>query len=1192
MSKLVPELNFNIKYFKSFLLIKIAIFLILISARGNGIGYAQNTVTLSEKNAPFARILKKIQRQTGFSYFAEVSLLEKAANVNIEVKDVPLTVALEIIFKNQPLTYSIIGRTIVIKQKEGGETYRAPVSFSSGNINVRGRVMNEKGEALAGVTVTVKGKNVATSTDENGEFSIQTVDEDAVLVFSSVNMETFELKVNGKSELEVNLKTKVTALGDVTITVNTGYQQLPKERATGSFEHVSHTELNQRIGSDILSRLDGVSNSVLFDRRSLSPNTNSINAYNLVIRGISTLTQDIKAPLIIVNNFPYDGDISNINPNDVESITILKDAAAASIWGAKAGNGVIVITTIQGYFNSPSKVIFNTNYSVIPKPDLFYYPKMTSSEFIDVEEFLFNKGFYNATLNNTVARPVVSPVVEILAARKAGLISVEDSIRQISALRNNDIRNDFSDYIYRKSQNQQYSLNVTGGGNRIRYAFLGGYDRNVSNLIGNTSERISFRTDNTINPAKNLEVRVGIAYTNSFAKSNSLGDISHPNYDPRFGQKIYPYVSLVDESGNPTNIYRDYRIGYVDTAGGGKLLNWSFSPLNEIVHADVKYKLQDIILNVGAKYKILKGLYADLSFQYENSNAKYSNYRSVQSYYTRNLINLFSQVSSSGVTYRVPKGGILDENLTDLLSKNGRVQLNFNKSLSNIHEINAIAGSEVRERISTGTTRRQYGFNKENFSFSNVDYVNTYPQYGGRGNSLIPNVDSYTEIKDRFVSFYSNAAYTFDKRYTLSASARKDASNLFGIDINNKWKPLWSVGLAWNLKNESFFKLEAISTLRLRCTYGYQGNVNNSISPYTIITLNSASTSLINQPFASITKAADPSLSWESISQFNFGIDFGLFKNRITASFEVFQKKSDNIIYPASVDPTVGIFNLARNSASIKANGIDILLSSANLKGKLEWRTDFSFSYVRDRVTDFKIFTTTASTLGNLPTLNGITMTPMKGKSIYSIYSLPFAGLDPQTGDPLGYKGKIISKDYRGILTQSIDTSNLIYHGSAIPTSFGFINNTFSFKGFSLTANISYRLGYYFKKTTISYFQLFTSGLSHHDFSKRWLKPGDEASTSVPSMIYPASDSYRDDFYAGASVNVLKGDNIRLEYLKFSYQFPHTRASFPNAQIYVNVSNIGILWRANKENLDPDYDIGNMKFPRPRQYAVGIRLTL
>jgi len=269
------------------------------------------------------------------------------------------------------------------------------------------------------------------------------------------------------------------------------------------------------------------------------------------------------------------------------------------------------------------------------------------------------------------------------------------------------------------------------------------------------------------------------------------------------------------------------------------------------------------------------------------------------------------------------------------------------------------------------------------------------------------------------------------------------------------------------------------------------------------------------------------------------------------------------------------------------------LLRTVNIDGVFKWNTELGMSYVSNKVTDF---TTAGSVypLGSVVGGSGINIVPRIGITPYALFSYPFAGLDPSTGEPLGYLGGKVSNKYLEISNQSYDTASVIYHGSAIPTVFGNFNNTFTYRGFSLNINISYRLGYYFRKNTLSYFALFNYGTGHADYSRRWQQPGDEKNTTVPSMIYPVSDGLRDAFYNRSSVNALRGDNIRLQYIRLGYDLADAfvrKLHIRELGLYLNIDNLGILWRANKEGLDPDYSSGDARYISPRVITLGARLN-
>lgn len=294
----------------------------------------------------------------------------------------------------------------------------------------------------------------------------------------------------------------------------------------------------------------------------------------------------------------------------------------------------------------------------------------------------------------------------------------------------------------------------------------------------------------------------------------------------------------------------------------------------------------------------------------------------------------------------------------------------------------------------------------------------------------------------------------------------------------------------------------------------------------------------------------------------------------------------------ADLDPTTGIINVARNSAGISGKGIDVNLQSLNIDGAFKWSTSFSFSYVTARVTDYLI--DRSNDVFGFVFNGGKSIIPVKGYALNGLYSFPFAGLDPATGDPQGYLNKEISKDYYAIqYEQNLETADLVYHGNAIPPYFGYLRNAFSYKGFTLEATLFYRFGYYFRKNAINYSHMFELGSTHYDYSKRWMQAGDEQFTNIPSMMYPGNFE-RDDFFRFSSVNVLKGDHIRLQDIRLGYSISKNsmkRLPFQNIEVFAYANNLGIIWRANDQGLDPDYDYGNAPFPPLRSLAFGLRIS-
>jgi TonB-linked SusC/RagA family outer membrane protein len=1040
---------------------------------------------------------------------------------------------------------------------------------------VKGLISNSSDSTIiSGVTIVAMPGNYHAESDRSGgfQFSLPAGEYEFNLSHIGYTKEKITVKVTGSLNLNFYLKQFANELKEVV--VHTGYQDLPKERSTGSFVSINSKKLNEQFSTTVLARLEAIANGVSVNHRS---GTNG----KLMVRGLSTIDGP-GLPLIILDNFPYQGDLNNINPNDVESITILKDAAASSIWGSRAGNGVIVITTKKAKAGQALSIDFNGNFSVTQKPDLFYLSQMSIPDFIAVEQFLYEKGYYNSKINSS-SKPSLSPVVELLVANKKGIITNSAVQEGLAALSLGNTRQDLLQTNYQNAIDRQFALSIRSGGKVTDWTFSAGYDANTSSLAAQ-SNRLNLSSYNIIRLYPWLSLDIGLRLTQSGNGNGKAGYSDMGNSS----NVIYPYLSLADANGNAMPVAKNYSLSYLKGLNYNVLSDWKYYPLTDYQQNDIKQTNRDVLSNFGLSIDVFKGFKASLKYQYELQQTYGRSLFGANSYTARNLVNLFTQINSAGVgVYKVPKGGILDERESVLKAQNLRGQLAYNKEFE-MHEINVIVGAELNENKIKSSGSRLFGYNDENTSFSYPDLSNTYPTFiTGALNFIDKGPTDRQVLLNRFVSLYSNAAYTYKQRYTLSASARKDASNLFGLNTNDKWKPLWSGGLAWNITNESFFKVKWIQEFKLRASYGFSGNVDQSKTA--VATLTSSSVSPFTGTIMSRFKQfANPDLRWEQVGTFNLGIDFSTLENRLSGSIEVFRKHAKDLYGATSVDYTaVPSSALIKNVASIEAKGLDLLLRSNNLTGKFNWVTDLNFSLYRDKI--LEIFQ--SSQEGNLYVSNGNFIVPSKGYPVYSMFSYKWAGLDPKNGNPQGYLNGAISTDYASITGSGTSISDLVYSGSVFPTVYGNIGNTFSYNDFSLTVRLNYKFGYYFRRASIDYNKLYFSGGSHADYALRWQKPGDENFTNIPSMVYPAVSS-RDDFYTSSEVLVEKGDHIRIAYISLTYQLNKENLKilpFRSVQLQANASNLGIIWRANKKGLDPDYTTETI--PPSKFFSIGIRGT-
>lgn len=1154
-------------------------------------GLAQ-TITLSKSNASLRSVLTDIKSQSGYNFIFRDELLDLAKPVNIKVREAAVEEVLKRVFADQPLAYTVDSKTVIIKEKEASiadVTLNLVQGLFRGNIDVRGVVRNEKGEALEGITVSVKGTTRGTTTNAKGEFFLNNVDEKATLAFSGVSIDTYEVKVKGKENMQVNVRTKQVQLEEVAVEYSTGYQNIPKERATGSFVTVDNKTLNLQTGTNILKRLEGVASGILFDNNK-ERSGKGLGNDNISIRGLSTINASME-PLIVLDGFIYDASINNINPNDVESITILKDAAAASIWGARAGNGVIVITTKKGKLNQKPSISMNANLIITEKPDLHYIPQMSSGDYIDIEELLFNQGFFNNTIN--VKWQAITPAVEIFLKRRNGEISASDSAKKINALKSIDTRDEYLKYFYKPATTQQYSLNIRGGNPTNAYTISAGYDNTNGNL-GNKEQRLNLKIDELFKPIDKLSIRIGGYFTQqnsiSGAPGYSSGGIAYG------GTRKVNYVSLVDENGNPAEISSFSRKTYTDTVGAGLLLNWKYYPLEDWKYTKQNIKTFDLLGSGELQYQLFDFLKLNLQYQYGRQQIKDDKLATIESYEARSQINRFSQIdrNTDVVKYFLPKGGIRKVFNQVLSSYTLRPQMNIDHNFNN-HFISALIGIEKRQVKNEGEAFTSYGYQSEPLINSAVDYVNPYPTFPDGTYKNIPGAPIFSLANRRFFSVYANASWSYRQKYTISGSVRKDGSNLLGLKTNDKFNPFWSTGAAWKASNESFYKLDFLPTLNLRITYGSSGNLDLSKTSLPIGIY--ATDLLTNLPSAVVTTLNNPALKWEKISTFNMGLDFATKGAVLSGSIEVYAKKSTDLYGPSLYDYTTwGRENdVIINSANLASKGLDLQLTSKNIDGRnVKWVSTLIFNYNSNKVT--KYYGVDAEKISGLIAYGGIRVSPVVGKPLYSIAAYRWGGLN-EVGRPQGYTGGKLSTDYREIDKEAFGpggSENIKYIGSSSPTKFGSLTNTLSWKNLSATAILSYKFGYFFRKNTISYSSLINSGVGHEDFVKRWQQAGDENKTNIPSFSYPATQSDLDSeaFFQSSEVNVLRGDHIRLQTLNVAYAIPRGAVLskfFKELQIYANAANLGIIWLANKENIDPEYPYDP---PPSKTWSIGIRAGL
>lgn len=1139
----------------------------------------QGQVNFSGKQVPLIKVFEAIEAQTPYKFAYHPKLLSSAQLITVSFHNTTVEEAMKEALKNQPLQYKIVSKTIFLSEKSNNSNVFGDELIKS--IDVRGKLLNKNNEPVVGATIAVKGTNKMTISDEKGNFEIKDIDEKAVLIVTNVNYETLEVQINGRNEIELLVTEKIGNLAGVEVIVNTGYQNIPAERATGAYSIVDRTLINRSTSTNILDRLSGVTNGLYANPAA----TTAGMRYGISVRGQSTLSAFVSQdPLYVVDNFPYEGDINNINPNDILSVTVLKDAAAASIWGARSGNGVVVITTRKGALNRKMSVEANMNFTHSPAPDLNYDKRYAAAPaYLEIERYLFDQGYYNEPIDNRITYPAITPGVSLFNRRRAGLITDAQLASSLDSLRGNDLRRNADRYLYQSSLTQQYSASMSGGSNNVAYYLGLGYDHSVANLVRNGRSRFTLTSINTLTPIKNLELVASVIYANAKNENNNFLGWGGPSATSSING-LYSYGSLADAQGRPLSLAVGHSDQFIDSLQGLGFLDWRYRPLQELSLADISSRVSSLVLRGSAKYNIAPWLSLQVQFQNEKERTDGRNFQPEQAYAVRAQINNFAQYNPSTklFTYPFPRGGILRTSTGELNSNNLRLQMSFAKSWGD-HALNGIGGGEIRETKVNSFSRLSYGYNdKYGSSVNQIDYRTIYPINGGFVGSIPPPPGETSGTIQRFISYFANLGYHYKGIYGLTISGRKDGANLFGVRANDRVTPLWSAGASYDLSKTNYYHVPWLPYLKVRATYGYNGNVYTR-GAYLTARYGSVS-SYSNLPYGTIATPPNQDLRWEKVKNINIGVDFGLKKDIIQGSLEFYSKQGQDLIQEIELAPSSGFPSYRGNSAQTNTKGMELLLNTNNLNGALKWRTTFIFNVNADKVRrlDFK------DPAQRLVLAQYGAM--YEDRYIMGLYSLPYAGLDPATGDPQGYLNKTISKDY-GTIASSTPMEDLIFHGSTRPLVFGSLRNTFTYKGISLSANIAFRFDYYFRRPALNlnYQELLIGGY-HTDYARRWQKPGDEAHTDVPSLMYTTNYD-RNFLYQYSPATVEKGDHIRLLDVALSYDLPRSVWSgspFSNIQVYGFASNLGLIWKANNAGLDPDYTM-DYAIPRPISISLGIR---
>ncbi|WP_285009308.1 SusC/RagA family TonB-linked outer membrane protein [Pedobacter faecalis] len=1146
-------------------------------------------ITYTGKEVQLVSIFQVIKEQTRYNVFAAKDLLKTTQPVTVAARKMPLSDFLNLILRNQNLSYEISNKTIFLKAQPA----RPPADPSGkGAAAISGSVKNTNGAPVSNANVVLEPSGQKGITNEKGEYLFENLSQGFYTVkVSCMGYGTNEKEayVSAATRLYVDFVLNESSAQLKEVVINTGYQTFSAGRGAGAYAKPDLKTLKDRTTSmNILQRLDGLVPGLTVN------NAPSASGNPILIRGLTSINSN-KSPLVVVDGVPLDN-INSINPQDVDDITVLKDASAASIWGARAANGVIVITTRKGIRGEKLAISYDGFANFQGKPDLDYYPVLGSAEFIQAARDIFRPDLYpwNTVSGYTgLASVGVPPHNVILYNQQRGLISEAQANASLDSLAAINNLSQIRDIWYRPAMLTNHTVSLQGGGKS--YGIYGSlaYTGTQSNRPEekNNGYKINIKQDYNLN--KYIDVFLITDLTN--VRSSSPRNIEVDN-------RFLPYQLFRDAQGNSISIPYVKHLSEANRQlfeqRSGLSLN--YNPLDE---RDFGYTSADMLaarITGGLNARIVDGLSFSGVYGYFKTSDKSRSYDDSRSYLVRSEAAQFTVAPAAPgqlPTYHLPVDGGRYALLN--ISQNNwtiRNQLAYDRDWADRkHQLSLLAGQEVQEQLLENNQTLTRGYNELLQTYPAIDYL----RLSGTGvpNTVMPNSGTRsvlgawrpfteTESRVRFLSYYGTMNYTYLNRYTLNSSLRLDQSNLFGKDRSSQNKPVWSIGGRWDLREEAFMSESIFNNLSLRVSYGLTGNspVPGTAASYDILNARSGS-ALPGNTGLSITTPANAALSWESSRTFNAGVDFGILQgNRLSGSVDFYSKRTDNLIGQMEVNPLSGYNTVIGNFGDMQNTGVEVSGRSVNISSdRFRWVSQLALAYNHNEITRLN-----QPVLISTGTQKASTIY-LAGHSAFAVFAYDFDGLD-NLGDPqIRLQSGEVTKERNVAKPEDV-----LYMGTFQPVWNGGLSNIFTFGNLELAANMVYNFGNVMRRDVNSFYSgnglinmtannamqngdlRFRSGNVHAEFADRWKQPGDEQHTNVPSWIAVNSlnSSRRDTrYYTQGDVNVVDAAFVKLRDVSLAYNLPQTlvsKAGLSGVRLRLQLSNV-MLWKANKDGIDPEF---------------------
>lgn len=1084
---------------------------------------------------------------------------------------------------------------------------------------IKGEVLDEEGEPLPGATVRIKGSKGTggtTTTDHNGSFSLRYTgsSKDAVIAVSYIGMVTKDVPVDFKKSMKVTLESDALKLSEVTV-VDDGYNRLPRRDMVGAYTTIKAEDImmpgmesidqmlqgrvagmvvsntSARVGSNTAIKIRGTS-TILGNTDPLWVVDGVIQPDPIHLEASDVLTQDMAQ---LVGN-----QVSWLNPLDIETITVLKDASATAIYGSKASNGVIVITTKKGSSERVA-VRYQGNINIRENKGYSHYNLMNS-----LERIQFSKEAYDAG-----ARYQSSPLPQkytyegLMEMFNKRMITEEEFAYNMQRLET--VNTDWFDLITRNSISNSHNLSVSGGTDKITYNASFGYQKNSGTEKGNDNDMFTSRLNIGIRFNKRLrvDVNMGGSYRNQYGY---YGGVNPQTYALNTSRALPAY----DESGELA-----YYKQYYEYILNANKLEYGYNILNEMANTSSKSNNKTFSVSANVDFKIFEWLnYQFVGSVQQSSNNGESYAGENSSYIEKNYRGYAAGTEEYGsAKYNaalLPVGGMLSTNSTVSSSYTMSHKLQFSNTFAEQHRVNMLAGFEMRSIENSSNSNTVWGYIPERGQMlviptapdKLVPIGKTTPAWG-----VLDSFYRYSsgwnkyDRTDNYLSVFGVLAYSFRNAHVINANFRWDASNRFGQDTNNKFNPTYSFGYSWRIAQESFIQdnIWWLNQMNLRATYGIQGNVVNSVSPELIAAYGSGGIkNPYNQYYAVISSIPNPYLKWESTHSWNFGLDLQLF-SKITMNLEYYTRQS-NVILQQNISEEYGMKQMRLNGGKIHNHGVEATLNFTPISSKdFAWTVGFNASKNWSRSSNpEEVVQANQLQLSNY--LAGSGDRPLKeGYPLSSFWSYSFAGLDPENGYPLFNYLEYDKTD------NSLDpTTFLVYSGQRDPYFTGGFNTRVRYKSISFGASFSALIGA--KKRLSNPYSSFSNGkipdpfvnLSK-DLNDRWKKPGDEANTIIPAlwtsttgnfnvMLPNGTSSSLYSMWAYSDAMVVDGSFLRCNNISATYYFPKEWCNKFGAQsleLSASVNNIFVIANKRWKGFDPELSNSVM----PHMYSVGLSVS-